>query len=110
MNFLCCDRPQTVIRTELVRVALAVVALDGPPRSVITVSIRLETGIDEALVHLMNKKIDAAEEPGKKLVIGAVLWLEFEWNGWVRDKSPGGALNPLFEQHAAGSIRRVMHG
>lgn len=56
-------------------------------------------------IMLYNKTVSA---PGtKRMVLGATLWVKFEWNGWVRKNSPGDVLEPMFKHHAARAIRRV---
>ena len=54
---------------------------------------------------LMDRKIQAAGMAGKKLVLGSVFAIHFEWNGWVRKNSPGDKLEPLFKQHAAAAMK-----
>ena len=59
---------------------------------------------DTVTVMFENKTIAA---PGaRRLVIGAVAQVRFEWNGWSRKDSPGDTLMPHFKQHVARAIAR----
>ena len=55
-------------------------------------------------VIIENKTIAAAG--GKRLAVGAVARLEFDWNAWVR-KSPGDEIAPVFRHHVAAAIEEV---
>ena len=53
----------------------------------------------------MEKKVAG---PGMtRPFMGAVVHVEFEWQGWARKNSPGDEPAPLFESHVARALERA---
>ena len=79
-----------------------VMIANGDPR----IKAHSEVVEDTVTPMLMDKTIGAPA--GKKVKIGAVFFIKFEWNGWKRKDSPGDVLEPIFTHHAARAIRQVL--
>jgi len=64
-----------------------------------------EVLLESVKVVVMGKKVAG---PGMtRPFMGAVVHVEFEWQGWARKNSPGDEPAPLFESHVARALERA---
>ena len=64
-----------------------------------------EVLLESVKVVVMGKKVAG---PGMtRPFMGAVVHVEFEWQGWARKNSPGDEPAPLFKSHVARALERA---